>query len=248
MSRKPITPPAKNQVRGRGLGRIQIGTIVSHQPGTNRVDVRALAGGNRVIRNCLVVAGIEFEAGDSVLLVRAAGGVTWIAAAKVLDSKEYGLTLAEHREQWPWAPQSFTVTGLLEHIMVEWEHYAGQALCWEVQVNTQDSQEDAVSFYTYGSYLMYRNTGMVTYYFRVRSINYDVETYEAKYSGWTDWESGVSPMSAAHVVAGVDRELDELLDNLYLVPWSHFKLDQRIANLEREFDGFRTRHMLFGSD
>ena len=53
-----VTPPASYVVAG---------TVVSHQPGTNLIDVRIGRTGNRVVRNVVLPYGLYPDSGDTVI-------------------------------------------------------------------------------------------------------------------------------------------------------------------------------------
>lgn len=168
------------------------GVVLSHQPGTNIVDVRL--AGNRIVRNVIVPYGANFQEGDNVVVAAPVSQTGLVAIARLQDKDNYALAAAAEVtgrfEMHP--PSNFSVTAHQGLIVAEWEGWSGQTLCFDVQHNSTASETSAVTFYTRGSYLLYPTTVVTTRHVRVRTIRYDVAAYVAYYSGWTPWASATS--------------------------------------------------------
>jgi len=149
------------------------------------------------------------------MMVRGQGEVAWLAAAKVLSTAEYASAQSTAQAEWQlYAPSNFTVTGFSEFILVEWQVWSGNVMCFEIQYNTYGTENGATSWYTYGNYRIHRGAAGSTYYFRVRSIHYDADNNTVVATAWTDWASasvgaaGSGAGASAHVVGGLEAEFD----------------------------------------
>lgn len=189
--------------------------IVSQQPGTNLVDVRLSAMGQRVVRNVRMTYGTTYQAGDTVLAARTAGGVGWVCIARVQDPDQYGLDLATSQaENELHPPTGFTVYVVDSLVVAEWQGWAGGGdICFKVQHNSSATGELATEFFTWGSYCLYRTTVATTRHFRAQALRYDVGSETAYYSAWTAWASATSaPVNLAAVESG-------LLQHMHTSDW-----------------------------
>lgn len=212
MSRRPVvrnvSPPPAPPV----FARMIVGEVMGKLPGSSRISVRPALGSGRSIQNVIVAGGVNFEAGDRVLLVRVPAETAWIALAKVRDTYEYGNEITEGEgAQNMHPPSNFAVAAYTDLILVEWEGWSGDTLCFEVQNNSSAAESDSSNFYTRGSYYIYPvPVEPLTRYFRVRTVRYNVTAGVAYYSGWTDWSSATAP--GPHMANAIQQlEFDEFM-------------------------------------
>ncbi len=212
MSRRPVVRDARPPSRPSVFARLIVGEVIGQLPGARRISVRPASGSGKSIQNVIVSEDVDYQAGDRVLLARVPTENAWIALTKVRDTNEYGSEITEAEgAQNMHPPSNFAVAGYTDLILAEWEGWAGDTLCFEIQHNSSAAEANASSFYTRGSYHVYPvPTEPLTRYFRIRTVKYDVPRGVAYYSGWTDWSSASAP--GPHIANGIQQlELDELM-------------------------------------
>lgn len=202
MSRHDVMPsPEERRPREVNTSRLEVGTVVSQQPGTNRIDVRLRGSHHRVVRNVLVPYGAAFQTDDTVLVCRVQTEAAWLAIVKVEATDEFGLSLSQVVSETDLHPPSnFTVVGLPGFVLGTWSAWPGRATCFEVQYNT--TQLDAGgSHYTYGGQFIWDCEPPGKRYVRVRSLRYDVGTYDVFVSAWTAWAYATPQFSSDQILA-----------------------------------------------
>lgn len=213
MPRLPVTRD-RNTEQSELPVELLIGEVVGNLPGSSKLRVRCSALGNRAISDVISVEGIDFHAGDRVLLAHAPSERSYIALAKVRDTKEYGPSVSKvfGKEQLT-PPGNFRVWALHGLIVAEWEGWAGNSLCFHLQHNSSAAEGGASDFYTRGSHYFYPVSGAAeTRYFRIRSLRYDVKEYRTYFSGWSEWASG-SAVDPSYEMALFMNDIDLILDH-----------------------------------
>ena len=199
--------------RESGESRILTGTVVSQQPGTNKVDVRLARSGNRVIRNVLVPHGAQFFQGDLILVCTTQTMSGWVALTRIQDLDSYGLdSSAVQEEEKLHPPSNFTVAASGQLIIAQWDTWAGSPVCFQVEHKADPRTSTAADvLYTRGSYYVYPASGMnETRYFRVASLRYDVESYKAYYSAWTSWQHATVGLTIQAVYSLLVGYMDDM--------------------------------------
>lgn len=199
-----------------GSTRLELGTVLSHQPGTNRIDVRLQGVHQRVLRKVLIPAEGTFQQDDTVLICKVSSANTWLAIVKVADEDEYGLALSKvagDSDLHP--PSNLVVTGLPGFILGAWDAWPGAAICFEIQANDTGADSGGLTSYSYGNVYLYPGLPPDRLYMRVRSLRYEPDEYEAYWSAWTAWDWAVPLMTAEMVVAQLD-EFQHMIEILWV--------------------------------
>jgi hypothetical protein len=198
-----------------GSTRLELGTVLSHQPGTNRIDVRLQGVHQRVLRKVLIPAEGTFQQDDTVLICKVTSANTWLAIVKVADEDEYGLALSKvagDSDLHP--PSNLAVTGLPGFILGAWDAWPGNAICFEIQANDTGAESGGPTSYSYGNVYLYPGLPPDRLYMRVRSLRYAPSEAEAYWSAWTSWGDAV-PLMTAEMVANQVDELKNSLETLW---------------------------------
>lgn len=190
--KRPSVPTAWQPEVEEGLSNLFIGTVVSAVPSQNRARVRLSGSSGRTVSNVVPADGLELQQGQRVLLAHTRDD-RWVAVARILDTDEYGLLassmIGEH-ELHP--PNNFDVTGTAGLVLAEWDCWAGNSVCWDVEHNSSATSVGATTFYTRGGYFLYPAASPTTRFVRVRAVRYDVGANVAYFSRWSSWGSATS--------------------------------------------------------
>jgi len=184
----------KRMLRDEVPNRLAMGTVVGTDfRGTRNVSVR-LSGG-RVCTRTLTCTD-ELSPGDEVIVARMEGRDRLIVLAKV-QSQYASSTTGTSAILAP--PSNLTATGAPGLIIVEWDDYPGEILCWQVQYNTAAQEDGATdAIVTRGSYYIHEIVDSssdlgdeTTRYFRVRAVRW-LGSNNVMYSAWSAWTTGTS--------------------------------------------------------
>jgi len=173
--------------------RLDVGTVVAADPrGTRSVSVR-LSGGHVCSRVLTCVD--DLEVGDQVLIARMMQLGKVVVLGQLL-SDAYP-TLARSGILAP--PDNLSFTPVPAAIVVRWDTYPGEDLCWQVQYNSSASGTGATdelvtrgSYYTH--YVVDSSGDMdpaATVYFRVRAVRW-LGDNNVMYSAWSSWGNATS--------------------------------------------------------
>ena len=94
MARKTLIATAADRAPAGSTVELQVGIVVSAQPGTNRIRVRLASASQRSIRN-VTCGDVALQASDRVLIARAPRESTWFAVTKIQTTNEYGTVASE---------------------------------------------------------------------------------------------------------------------------------------------------------
>jgi len=168
--------------------KIEIGTVVGADPRGVRTTSVRLSGGRVCARAHSCVDGLEV--GNKVMVVRSKDVDRVVVIGKVLN--EYESSLARLGALEP--PDNLSAVGSIGTVILTWDAYPPEDLCWEVRYNTTQDEDTATSaLVTRGSYYVHRavtsssDTGeSETFYFQVRAIRW-ISDNNVMYSGWSGW-------------------------------------------------------------
>lgn len=208
MRRRIVTPPELRRPGNIESSRLEVGTVVSHQPGTAQIDVRLRGAHHRVVRRVMAPIEATFESGDWVLVARVASEASWVAITKLQSPDELGLAFSRDRERSDLhPPRNFTVTGLPGFLLGQWDAWTGESLSYHVQTNTRARESGSKDIYTFGGSYLYPHDPPGKVFMRIRSLRHDAMKDEAYYSAWTSWKG-------ARVQPGTN-EIRAQLDQVY---------------------------------
>jgi len=191
--RRPSVPAIWEAKHPEGLPQIVVGSVTSAASGGEYATIRVGSGAGRVVRASVVAEGLKLQTDDRVIVAHIGDSPNWAIIARVLDTKDFGLTagkLLGEDELHP--PNNLAVTGILGAVIAQWDAWAGNTICWEVQHNSSDTVIDAGLLYTRGSYYLYPSTTGGTRYVRVRAVRYDPDDNAAYFSRWSPWQSATA--------------------------------------------------------
>ena len=210
MRRRIVTPPEMRRPGNLDSSRLEVGTVVSHQPGTARIDVRLRGAHHRVVRNVMAPIEISFDAGDWVLVARVASESSWVAITKLQNIDQLGLSLSRERERAGMhPPKNFSVDGLPGFLFGRWDTWTGEALAYQVQTNTRARETGSEEGFTFGGSYLYPYSPPGKVFMRVRALRHNPQKDEAYYSAWTPW--------AGDRVQPGTEEIREQLDRMYSI-------------------------------
>ena len=202
--RRPIVTDIKKTGRGEGIPSILRGVVIDTRAGARMCRVRLDNLSKRTIKNVIIPTGEDLQSGDIVILANLGQDPRWVIITRIQEGSDLGQHLSPTNQGTTQLhpPNNFTVTGIDGAVKAEWDCWAGNTVCWEVQHNDSATDAGASTRYTRGSYFFYFSTTPVTRYIRVRAVRYDVELNQAYYSAWSAWDSATSLTTNADTVDG----------------------------------------------
>lgn len=204
--RRPIVTDIKKTGRGEGIPSILRGVVIDTRVATGMCRVRLDNLSKRTIKNVIIPVGENLQSGDVVLLANLGQDPRWVIITKMQEGSDIGqhLSPTDQGTTQLHPPNNLSVTGIDGAVKAEWDCWAGNTVCWDVQHNTSATETGASTRYTRGAYFFYFSSTAVTRYIRVRAVRYDVELNQAYYSGWSAWDSATSTVPDAGDADTVD--------------------------------------------
>ncbi len=157
----------------------------------------------RFLQNVPSIAGVELVIGATVLVVRA-GRRDWVILGAVETGNSATATINNTTPISKVA--SLAIASRYEYMEILWTASYFDVRCYELQVNTSESEVGAYTVLTDNTQHMYYDDAG-TYYARVRAIGPQWHT-----GAWSDWEEGtIESTSLLTLTAAADGvlELDE---------------------------------------
>ena len=204
--RRPIVTDIKKTGRGEGSPSILRGVVIDTRVATGMCRVRLDNLSKRTIKNVIIPVGEDLQSGDVVLLANLGQDPRWVIITKMQEGSDIGQHLSPTNQGATQLhpPNNLSVTGIDGAVKAEWDCWAGNTVCWEVQHNSSATDTDASTRYTRGAYFFYHSSTAVTRHIRVRAVRYDVELNQAYYSAWSAWSSATSTIPIADDADTVD--------------------------------------------
>jgi hypothetical protein len=173
--------------------RLEVGTVTSADPRGSRTVTVRLSGGHICSRVKTCVDGLRV--GDQVLAARMMQLNQVVVIGQILGDVNPLLV----RQGVLAPPTNLTVAPVPAAIVVRWDTYPGEDICWEVRYNTSASDTGATDvLVTRGSYYLHYIVDAsgdmataATYFFKVRSLRW-LGDNNVMYSGWSAWANATS--------------------------------------------------------
>ena len=155
--------------------------VVGHVTGVTLggASVR-VEGSGRYLRNVPALQGTELVVGAEVILARVGRG-GWV----ILGATEQGggVTATTANSVPVAAPQDTADTDVGGFALIRWTASYFDVRCYEIMVNTSESESGATTYVVDNSWLAYHGAND-TYYFKVRAVGPNWQR-----SSWTAWNS-----------------------------------------------------------
>ena len=204
--RRPIVTDIKKTGRGEGIPFMLTGVVIDTRVATGMCRVRLDNLSKRTIKNVIIPTGSNLQSGDRVLLANLGQDPKWVIITRVQEGSDLGQHLSPTSQGTTQLhpPNNLSVTGIDGAVKAEWDCWAGNTVCWDIQHNDSATDAGASTRYTRGAYFFYHSSTAVTRYIRVRAVRYDVELNQAYYSAWSAWDSATSTVPTAGDADTVD--------------------------------------------